>query len=131
MHAGAAVVWVLALGLPAVTQADPSLECSLGSGSQVETGNCLAQVEKTVAEAMTVALGFVRSSAEELDQITGRTVAVPALEASQAAWEAYRDAECAYAGALFGGGSGTGIEITSCRIELTRARTDALFERLP
>ena len=80
---------------------------------------------------MTVALGFVRSSAEELDQITGRTVAVPALEASQASWEAYRDAECAYAGALFGGGSGTGIEITSCRIELTRARTNALFERLP
>ena len=106
--------------------ADPSLECSLDSGSQVETGNCLGEVEATVQQALELMLGFARDGAAELDQITERDVAVPALDNAQAAWEAYRDKQCDYAGALFGGGSGTGIEITSCRIEITRDRIKAL-----
>ncbi|MEM1353127.1 MAG: lysozyme inhibitor LprI family protein, partial [Pseudomonadota bacterium] len=81
-------------------------------------------------QAMQIMLDAALAQATELDEITGREVAVPALLASQAAWEAFREAECDYAGALFGGGSGTGIGITSCRIELTRARTRELTSRL-
>lgn len=123
------VLIVLAAGSHSVL-ADPSLECSVGSGSQVETGNCLAEVEKTATAAMEMMLGFARSSAEELDQITERSVAVPALEASQQAWATFRDTQCDYAGTLFGGGSGTGIAIQSCRIELIRDRTGALQNML-
>ncbi len=106
--------------------ADPSLECSLDAGSQVETGECLAKVEQAANGALEIVLGFARDAATELDTITERAVALPALEAAQTAWETYRDAECDYAGSLFGGGSGTGIAIRSCRIELTRTRTKAL-----
>lgn len=109
--------------------ADPSFECSLTAGSQVETAACLSTQEETVNLALDAALEIARGSAAELDEITGRSVAVPALEASQVAWLAFRDAECDYAGSLFGGGSGTGIEIRSCRITLTRSRTDALTRR--
>jgi uncharacterized protein YecT (DUF1311 family) len=108
--------------------ADPSLECSLAASSQVETGNCLAEVEATVSAALDQALTVARESASELDSVTGREVALPALEAAQAAWVAWRDAECEFVGSTFGGGSGTGIAITSCRIELARDRIEALFD---
>jgi uncharacterized protein YecT (DUF1311 family) len=106
--------------------ADPSLECSVGSGSQVEISNCLETVDQAANAALAVMLSIARDNAADLDGITERKVAVPALDAGQNAWEAYRDAQCNYAGALFGGGSGTGIAIQSCRIELTRARIAAL-----
>ncbi len=112
--------------LAQTAQADPSLECSVGSGSQVEISDCLVTVEEAATAALEVMLKIARDSAAELDGITEREVAVPALDASQAAWQTYRDAQCDYVGALFGGGSGTGIAIRSCRIDLTRERTAAL-----
>ena len=111
--------------------ADPSLECSTQSSSQVETGQCLEVIETRVDAALEIALRFAQDSARELDQVTEQDNAVPALEASQNAWETYRSNHCDYRGALFGGGSGTGIEIRSCRIELTRARTEELMALLP
>ncbi len=107
-------------------QADPSLECSVSASSQVEIGDCLSQVAEAADSALATMLDFAQNSAAELDSITERDMAAPALATAQAAWESYRDAQCEYAGALFGGGSGTGIEIQSCRIELTRARIKAL-----
>ncbi len=116
--------------LPTAALADPSLECSLDLGSQVEIADCVAEIEDKATRAMDVMLGFARASAEELDGMTGRAVALPALEASQLAWEAYRDAQCDYVGAGFGGGSGTGIAIRSCKVELTRARTKEIEAQL-
>jgi uncharacterized protein YecT (DUF1311 family) len=107
--------------------ADPALECNTGASSQVEIADCVAQTEARVDAAVDAALGFAMTSATDLDEITGREVAVPALDASQAAWSAYRDAQCEFAGATFGGGSGTGIAIRACRIELGRARIAELF----
>ncbi len=109
-------------------QADPVMECGNQFGSQIEIGDCLADIEKNVDAAMGVALGFAMASAKELDTITEREVAVPALEAGQAAWSAYRDQHCEYVGSTFGGGSGTGMAIRGCRIELARARTNVLMK---
>ncbi len=75
-------------------------------------------------------LSFAMNAAKELDETTGRAVAEPALEAAQAAWDAYRNDHCDYVGATFGGGSGTGIAINSCRIELGRDRADTLLRYL-
>ena len=116
----------LALLLPLPVLADPALECSDAS-SQVEIADCLIDTEARVETALEIAVDVARSAAAELDDVTGRVVAVPALEQAQAAWEAYRQAQCDYVGATFGGGSGTGIGIRSCRIDLTRARIRALF----
>ena len=76
---------------------------------------------------MQVALGFAMEAAKSLDTVTEREAALPALEAGQAAWSAYRDQHCEYVGVTFGGGSGTGMAIRGCRIELARARTNALM----
>lgn len=125
-----AAIAVAAAALQPVARADPSLECSIGLGSQVEIANCVAEAEAIVDKAVEVALGFARSAAEELDTVTGRVVAVPALQRSQSAWSAYRDQHCEFVGATFGGGSGTGVAIRSCRVELGRARVEALMKNV-
>lgn len=111
------------LPLPAV--ADPATEC--GGSSQVEIGACVADTLQRVDAAVDVYLGFAMRAAEELDDLTGRSVTVESLEASQSAWTTYRDAHCDYVGATFGGGSGTGIAINSCRIKLGRDRAEDLM----
>jgi uncharacterized protein YecT (DUF1311 family) len=108
-------------------QADPIMECGNQFSNQVEIGDCLADVEKNVDATMRVALGFAMASAKELDTVTEREVATPALEAGQAAWAVYRDQHCEFVGSTFGGGSGTGIAIRGCRIDLARARADVLL----
>lgn len=124
---GAAIVGIGSmLAFPAV--ADPIMECSIGASSQVEIGKCLAAVEKDAEAALNQALGFAKGASTGLDAVTERTVAGPALEASQKTWVAYRDHHCDYVGATFGGGSGTGAAIRSCRIRLARERTDTLME---
>ena len=124
VHATACLLALLA----APAAADPILECP--GSSQVEIGDCLARTETLVDQALATALGFARQAAEELDRTTARSVAVPALDQAQSAWATYRDAQCEYVGATFGGGSGTGQAIRACRIELGRARVDQLMRQL-
>lgn len=119
---------LIALCVSGTAFADPATEC--GGSSQVEIGACVAETLQRVDATVDIYLGFAMTSAEELDGITGREVAVPALEAAQAAWSAYRDAHCDYVGATFGGGSGTGIGIDSCKIELGRDRAYDLMRYL-
>lgn len=117
----------LVLAAPAGGRADPTQECGIGLGSQVEIGDCLAATEARVDETVAQALGFAMEGAKALDAETGRPGAVPALEAGQAAWTAFRDAHCAFVGATFGGGSGTGAAIRACRIDLGRERVGVLM----
>jgi uncharacterized protein YecT (DUF1311 family) len=112
---------------PSNGSADPTLECSVASSSQIETSACVATAEEKVNASLEAALGFAQTAAEVLDSVTGRENAVPALAASQTGWEAYRDAQCAFVGANFAGGSGTGIAITSCRVDLGRSRVNELM----
>jgi len=125
-----AILPVLALAIMPIMSASaaPTLECT--GSSQVEIGDCLAEVEDRAEAAVQAALGFARDAAVELDSVTERTEVVPALEASQAAWESFRDSQCNYVGTTFGGGSGTGIAVLACRIMIARMRTDALLDSL-
>lgn len=116
---------ILLSSLPNAGLADPASEC--GGASQVEIGACVSDTLQRVDATVALYLGFAKTSAQELDNVTGRAVAVPALEAAQVAWSAYRDQHCDYVGATFGGGSGTGIGIESCRIELGRDRAEELM----
>ena len=124
MRSLAATLFLL-LCLPSIVSADPATEC--GGSSQVDIGACVADTLQRVDATIDTYLGFAMRSAEELDEVTARPVTVPALEAAQAAWTAYRDAHCDYVGATFGGGSGTGIGINSCKIVLGRERAEELM----
>ena len=118
----------LALSLPSFLAADPSLECSVSNDNQIEIGTCLIGTEANVDGAIKLALGFAHSSAEELDNVSEGAGSVKALAQGQSDWTAYRDAHCKFVGTTFGGGSGTGIAIQSCRIELGRLRVTELMK---
>ncbi|MBV1926719.1 MAG: DUF1311 domain-containing protein [Rhodobacteraceae bacterium] len=116
------------MALPTLLAADPSLECSINNDTQVEIGTCLTATEAKVDGSVKLALGFAHGSAEDLDNVTEGAGSVKALEQGQSDWNAYRDAHCKFVGTTFGGGSGTGIAIQSCRIELGRLRVTELMK---
>lgn len=120
----------LALQMSGPAHADPTMECGVSNGSQVEIGNCINAVQGDVDKTVELTLGFAMDAAKELDEVTGRDNSVKALSASQQAWSTYRDAQCDYVGSTFGGGSGTGIAITSCRVDLGRQRVSELMGHL-
>jgi uncharacterized protein YecT (DUF1311 family) len=107
--------------------ADPLLECSMIVGENSGVGDCLrTQLDisyRAMIEAQELALGTAR----QLDERTGTEVAVLGLEASQQAWEAYRDVECQTVGVFTGDATPAETARLACEIRLTRARTDALL----
>jgi uncharacterized protein YecT (DUF1311 family) len=113
--------------LPLAALADPVLECNGGMASEDEIAACIAETEARVDTAVEAALGFALATASDIDEMSG-TDAAAALDAAQAAWTAYRDAQCGFIGALFGGGLDDGLAEAACRIDLGRARSAALIE---
>jgi len=108
--------------------ADPMSECWVGNGKQ-EAEVCLGTVEDNADAALEVILGQAMDAAKKFDDLTApRRDVVPALKAAQEAWAQYRDKHCEYVGANWGGGSGTGMAISNCRIEHARKRFDELTE---
>jgi uncharacterized protein YecT (DUF1311 family) len=107
--------------------ADPILECGLLAGENIAVADCLRTQldisDRAMIEAQELALGTAR----QLDERTGTEVAVLGLEASQQAWEAYRDVECQTVGVFAGGATPAETAQLACEIRLTRARTDALL----
>lgn len=121
------LIAVIAALVPAIAYGDPQAECSVTASSQTEIGDCLQAAETVADETVASSLDFAMQAAQELDEVTERQSSVPALTASQAGWLVYRDQHCDFVGTTYGGGSGTGIAIRSCRIALARARADALM----
>ncbi|MBF9049785.1 DUF1311 domain-containing protein [Roseobacter sp. HKCCD9010] len=111
--------------------ADAALECGVQVSTQVEIASCVAAQVDIANQALNETVGFAQDAAAELDGVTERDDAVPALAEAQTAWLAYRDAQCSYSGALFGGGSGAGIAEGACHVTLTRARIAELLALLP
>ena len=107
--------------------ADPILECGLMTEGVAELGECLNGQLEVSHGAMNEALALARGGTQELDRASGGDAAVLGIEASQQAWEAYRDTEC-QTRAIFAGADAEadGLEL-ACAIELTRERTDALL----
>lgn len=120
-----AATLVVAASVPA--GGDTTLECSAQVSTQVEVASCVEAQLRIVNLALEDALGFARDAATELDSVTERNSATPALQEAQDTWTAYRDAQCSYSAALFGGGSGAGIAEDACRVTLTRQRIAELM----
>lgn len=121
-----AMAALLTLGSTSAARASPLLECAVMSAEAEALNACLgAQLEVSYG-AMDEALALARGRAEELDRIAGGDAAVLGVEASQQAFEAYRDTACRTE-AFFAGSDAPAAEVElACAISLTRARTDAL-----
>jgi len=116
------------LGISASANADPMAECWVGNGKQ-EAEVCLGAVEDKANAALDETLRQAMDAAKKLDDLTApRRDVVPALNSAQAVWAQYRDKHCEYVEANWAGGSGTGMAVSNCRIELARKRFDELTE---
>lgn len=107
------------------TVADPIMECGVMTEGAADLQECLTGQLEVSYGAMNEALALARGGAQELDRASGGDAAVLGIEASQQAWEAYRDTEC-QTRAIFAGAEADGLEL-ACAIGLTRERTDALL----
>jgi uncharacterized protein YecT (DUF1311 family) len=120
-------VLAAALLVPAsAASADPVGECQALTTNQVETGQCLQTDLGAADHVMATALDALLQKADELDQVTGRPEARPAVEASQVQWQAYRMANCAVPFALAAGASGAGQFQLGCMVTMARARAAEL-----
>jgi uncharacterized protein YecT (DUF1311 family) len=118
---------VAAVAMTGSAWADPILECRVLAGDAIAVDDCLRTQLDISYRAMSEAQDVARGAARQLDERSGTEAAVLGLEASQQAWEAYRDVECQTI-ALFAG-DGVAVEAAqlACEIRLTRARTDGML----
>jgi uncharacterized protein YecT (DUF1311 family) len=96
-------------------------------GENIAGADCLRTQLDISDRAMIEAQELVLGTARQVDERTGTEVAVLGLEASQQAWEAYRDVECQTVGVFAGDATPAEMAQLACEIRLTRARTDALL----
>jgi|SRR5436190_10211319 len=111
-----------------VAHASPVGECQAVSADQVAVTRCLQTTLSSADQVMGMALDRLLKRADELDGVTGRVVARPAVEQAQVEWQAFRDANCAVPAALAGGASGSGQFQLGCMITMSRARAVELDE---
>jgi heat shock protein HslJ len=105
-------------------------ECSAASANRIEVGLCLeGKLARATAELSAVA-AEVREQMAGLDAATGRPAAASAFDASQEAFTAFRERNCAWLAAQVGAGTGAGDVQRDCAIEMTRGRISELRVRL-
>jgi uncharacterized protein YecT (DUF1311 family) len=107
--------------------ADPVLECRVLAGDDMAVRDCLRTQLDISYRAMTEAQDLARGAARQIEEQTGTEAAVLGVEASQQAWEAYRDVECQTIALFAGEGAPAETAQLACEIRLTRARTDGLL----
>jgi uncharacterized protein YecT (DUF1311 family) len=123
-----ALAALLIAGLAGAARADPLLECGVMIGDQAaELNACLSAQLKVSSGAMDEALALARARAEALDAAAGGDAAVLGVEASQQAFEAYRDTACRTEAVFVDSDARAESVELGCEIALTRARTDALL----
>jgi uncharacterized protein YecT (DUF1311 family) len=116
-----------AIAMTGSASADPILECRVLGGDDIALRDCLRTQLDISYRALTEAQDLARDAARQLDQRTGTEAAVLGVEASQQAWEAYRDVECQTIALFAGGGAPAEAAQLACEIRLTRARTDGML----
>ncbi|AOY02143.1 hypothetical protein BJP62_01060 [Jeongeupia sp. USM3] len=101
-------------------------ECDRHSVNQVELSRCLGQLETGAIQDRLNAEAAARAAMRRLDQTTPDSHALGLFETDVAAYLAYRDAHCNWAGASFYGGTVAGVAMQTCRIDMDRRRADEL-----
>ncbi len=117
----------IGLTLPFVTQAaGPIDECYKNAQTSSAMRECLKlELYETRAEYRQV-LEKVTAQASELDRVTGKRIAQPALDKANLSFDRYVADQCTFDEAMMGSGTGAGSANLSCQINLLRVRMGAL-----
>ncbi|CAD7054512.1 hypothetical protein RHAB21_00556 [Pseudorhizobium halotolerans] len=121
---------MLLSGVPATAQDDPEVDCR-NPVTQMEMTYCAEQDFAEADEQLNAQYKVTRQAMKDWDgdAMDGLGSAADALLASQRAWLAFRDAQCALYGYQARGGTMEPMLIYGCQAELTRQRTQQLKEQ--
>jgi len=92
-------------------------------------GQALTQAEGELKIAWERALKAAEAQYDSVRRETGfeKMPNMPeALRKAEAAWEAFRDVNCDYQNLVYYGGSMASLAVTSCRLDMTKARVKEL-----
>ncbi|WP_432720265.1 DUF1311 domain-containing protein [Jeongeupia wiesaeckerbachi] len=122
-----AAALLLATGLAHAQPSPPAIsECDQRSNNQAELSQCLGQLETDATQDRLSAEAAARAAMRRLEATTPNSHALGLFESDVAAYLAYRDTHCNWAGVSFYGGSVAGVAMQTCRIDLDRHRADEL-----
>lgn len=127
-------VWLVAVALGVTGQAvaedtepaNPLDACWALAESRLDVGPCLADQRQQSEAALGETADRVMTAAADLDRVTERSLAVPALERAEAAFAAYRDAQCGAVRAMAASGTGASDFELAYIVRLNRTRIDEL-----
>ena len=87
---------------------------------------CLVDLDKEAQAALVKAEGDAGRRARDIDNVTGRVPAAPALAKSMRAFADYRKAQCDFVRAMYSKAGGAEQAQIGCMIDLTRRRVREL-----
>jgi uncharacterized protein YecT (DUF1311 family) len=113
-----------------------AIQADLNQCRQARPGNapetlCTVDADKAVDALLNTLYGRIvaklKSTSGADDDIDERKELLKRLIASERAWIAYREAECAHASAQMLGGSGEPALLAGCRLRMRQMRVNTLF----
>lgn len=124
------IFWLCSLSLLSLTSAMSYAasvdECYKSAQTTAAVRECLKQELQETREEYRAMMEKLTNQAGELDRVTGRSVALPALEKANMSFDRYVSDQCSFDEAMMGGGTGSGAANLSCQINLLRIRMGSL-----
>ena len=122
---------LLALALPGVSLAQDSIEqCYKSATTTSAVRECLKKELQQTRDEYRKAMEKLTQQAGELDRVTGRNEALPALEKANTAFDRYVGEQCRFEEKMMGGGTGAGAANLACQINLLHVRMGAIESHL-
>ncbi|MBM3115602.1 lysozyme inhibitor LprI family protein [Jeongeupia naejangsanensis] len=122
-----AVTLLLTAGTALAQPSPPAIsECDQHSADQAELTRCLNRLETGATQDRLNAETAARAAMRRLEDTSPASHALGLFETDVAAYLAYRDARCDWAGAPFHSGSVADVAMQTCRIDMDRHRADEL-----
>lgn len=117
---------LLILAIPAVYAQDSIEQCYKAATNEVAMRECLKKELQQTRDEYREALDKLTQQAGELDRVTGRNEAMPALEKANMSFDRYVSEQCRFEETMFSGGSGAGAANLACQINLLHIRIGAM-----
>ena len=120
-----------ALSIPGLCIAQDSIEqCYKSATTTSAVRECLKKELQQSRDEYREAMEKLTQQAGELDRVTGRNEALPALEKANTAFDRYVSEQCRFEETMMDGGTGAGAANLACQINLLHVRMGAIESHL-
>lgn len=120
-----------ALSIPGLCIAQDSIEqCYKSATTTSAVRECLKKELQQSRDEYREAMEKLTQQAGELDRVTGRNEALPALEKANTAFDRYVSEQCRFEETMMSGGTGAGAANLACQINLLHVRMGAIESHL-